>query len=746
MHLLLRAAISFAVLFLVGVAPCPGKADDASAKLLWYDKPARVWATEALPIGNGRFGAMIFGQMQTERIQLNEDSLWTGDEWETGHYQSLADLYLQFDHPDGFPYRRQLDIDRAVHQLSYTSEFIHFQRTYFCSYPAGVMVLLFTADKPGAYSGRLLLKDMHGARTIATEGQMLSAGKLQNGLEYETQLRVLPMGGSVTVDQDSLVFEKVDALLILVDGGTSYSNQRSTGWRGPHPHVAINARLAKAAARSFDDLLAEHVQGYQRLFQRVRLELGTTPPEVTQLPIAERLARLKLLDQLDPDLEELCFHLGRYLMISSSRPGDLPANLQGIWNDVNKPKWRCDYHTDINVQMNYWLTGCANLPECAIPYVDWLNSIRAVRTEDTRRTFNTRGWTMRAENGVFGGSTWDWVAPTSAWCAQQLWEHYNFGRDEKFLRERAYPILKEQCEFWEDRLKPLPDGSLVSPDGFSPEQGPREDGVSFDQQVIWDLFTNYLAAADVLQADAEYRVRIAALRERLVGPKTGRWGQLQEWMVDRDDPNNKHRHLSHLYAVFPGRQITPFTTPELAEAARVSLAARGDGGTGWCCAWKTCLWARLLDGDHAYRMVRRQLMATERTDVDYDDEGGTYPNLLCAHPPFQIDGNFGLVTGFCEMLLQSHRTTPASDGKPAVQILHLLPALPRQWRSGSARGLRARGNFEVDLAWENGKLTAATLRGNGLPCQLQYGNATANVRVLNGQQVIDGPALTPRAQ
>ena len=427
---------------------------------------------------------------------------------------------------------------------------------------------------------------------------------------------------------------------------------------------------------------------------------------------------------LDADLEALVFQYGRYLMIASSRDA-LPANLQGLWNNSIHPPWRCDYHTDVNVQMNYWITGPANLSECFLPLAKWLNSIRDVRKAGTKQAFHTRGWTMRAENGVFGGSTWEWIESGSAWCMQNLWDHYAFTGDKEYLRTLAYPMMKEVCEFWLDRLKTLPDGTLVAPNGYSPEHGPREDGVAHDQQLIWDLFNNTIEAADSLGIDDEFRETLAAKRDKLLGPKIGKWGQLQEWMVDRDDPHDTHRHLSHLVAVYPGRQITPLATPRLAEAAKTSLTARGDVSTGWSSAWKINLWARLRDGDHAYKIIRNLIRLVGSARTNYEGGGGLYANLFDAHPPLQIDGNFGYTAGVCEMLLQSH----AGD-------IDLLPALPKAWANGSVQGLRARGGFTVDIQWNDGKLTGATVAapaGTGGPCRVKCGRDSVTLNLRGGE-------------
>jgi alpha-L-fucosidase 2 len=715
----------------------------AKDSTIWYDKPAANWEQQALPIGNGRLGAMIFGSVPEEHIQFNEESMWIGDEQDTGAFQACGDLYVKFDHGPVSNYRRGLDLATAGHFVSYQCGGVEFTRAASAIHPANVMVFRFRAGKPGALSGSIRLVDAHNGKLAAAKDRLISSGSLAGyryegnrpykiALNYEIQMRVVNHGGTLDTDGHTISFKNADYLVLLLDAGTDFVQDRSKGWRGAPPRRAITQRLDQAVQLGTRGLFEAHLWNYDTLFNRVALYLDDDLAK-SALPTDQRLVNLKT-NGPDHGLEALLFQYGRYLMISSSRAGGLPTNLQGRWNNSNRPPWRSDYHTDVNVQMNYWLTGPANLNECFTPYADWLNSIRGVRTEETKAAFGTRGWTMHAENGIFGGSTWQWVESGSAWCAQNLWDHYAFSGDKEYLRSKAYPMMKEICEFWLDRLKALPDGTLVAPNGYSPEHGPREDGVSHDQQLIWDLFTNTIEAADALAIDKEFRDTLAARRARLLGPKIGRWGQLQEWMVDRDDPKDTHRHLSHLVAVFPGRQISPRTEPKLAEAARVSLNARGDISTGWSTAWKINLWARLHDGDRAYKLIGNLMHLVGDSRVNYHDGGGLYANLFDTHPPFQIDGNFGYTSGVCEMLLQSH-----------AGEIELLPALPGAWASGTVMGLRARGGCEVAMDWNRGKLVAVDIHSvGGTSGTVRYGEKTKAVKIQPGETIqLDGK-LEPR--
>ncbi|MEI8045397.1 MAG: glycoside hydrolase family 95 protein, partial [Verrucomicrobiota bacterium] len=485
---------------------------------LWYAQPAKDWMTEALPIGNSQMGAMLFGGVDAERIQFNEESLWLGNEEDTGAYQNFGEITVQLHGPGRTAnYRRELDLNRALHRVVYEKDGVKFTRESFASFPAKVIVIRFAADKPGVVSGVVAMADAHaeeysivyGGKPVPatpadhrTEtavdplgitisgrfpGYQYAGGKEWLPLNREAQLRVLHDGGTVSVHDGKVQVEKADSVTLLLAAGTDFKQDRSTNWRGALPHVAVTARLDAASKKSYAQLLAEHVQNYRRLFDRVSLSLGGADS-----PTLATDVRLKQYSRERPDLglEELMFQYGRYLLISSSREGGLPANLQGKWNNSNKPAWRCDYHTDVNVEMNYWLADVANLSECFQPFATWIQSIREVRLEATKKAFGTGGWILRGECGLFGGSTWKWIPGTSAWLMQNSFDHYAFTRDKEYLRTFAYPAMKEVCEFWTDRLKKLPDGTLVAPNGFSPEHGPVEDGVSFDQQLVWDLFNN----------------------------------------------------------------------------------------------------------------------------------------------------------------------------------------------------------------------------------------------------------------
>ncbi|HWR98985.1 MAG TPA: glycoside hydrolase family 95 protein [Prolixibacteraceae bacterium] len=757
---------------------------------LWYTHPAKYWMLQALPIGNGSVGAMIFGGIGKDHVQFNEKSLWSGmpmdisnpayqqnmpqikellakgnvpeadillkesgvfDREHFGSFQPFGDIYLEFDHGDAAAdYHRELDLSKSVVRVTYRIDDVNYTREYFASFPDQVIVIRITADKPAKITMKVTKTTPHKQATVIGTNNMdllLKGSMPESGIQFCSRLKVKAQGGTTLTNANGIEVKKANSVVLLLAAKTNYALKWPVCLDDINPEDITKRHVETASKKSFNQLFQNHLADYSLLFNRVKLTLDG-PANRSSLPTDQALIaytkanREKAPDGGDPGLEALLFHYGRYLMISSSRQGTLPANLQGLWNNSKTPAWDSDYHTDINLEMNYWINGPANLPECFSPFVDYVNFLRGPGSKSARNYFGANGFFVHIYTNPWGYAEprWPWVGATG-WLCQNLYDHFLFTGNLEYLRQKAYPIMKEACLFYLDLMLPYVDGSLVVVPGVSPEINFRFDdgkfyrtsaGASGDQQIVSDLFSNTIEAARLLKKDPDLVTTLNDRLKRLSSPvKIAQDGSIQEWVEDWKQEDVQHRHISHLYGLYPGRLIGPSETPQWAEAATKSLSLRGDNQTGWGTAWRIACYARLGQAEQAHAFFRSLIRYCTDTTIVYRNGGGAYENLLTCHSPFQIDSNFGYSAAVAEMLLQSHIGNWESGHE-----IHLLPALPSAWPDGMVKGLIARGGFTVDMEWKAGKLVRALILSNqGNKTKICYNGKIIELKPAKGTKI-----------